>query len=345
MMSVVIFSVSSLKSEQKLNEVCVSAPSKSTVSCWRSTGLLDMQKVGKKACWEPQGAAEFLFFFPECVARVPVSFGGLGVRLCSRKVVCMFATVRNRLRDRRKALHSGECIRAGPESVWSWSVVVAVILESAEEMSVWVIGFAAVIFAFAEEVSVWAICVAAVILESAEEMSVWVIGFAAVILAFAEEVSVWAICVAAVILSLQRRCLCEWSVSPQLQVYWCLQRRCLCEWSVSPQLYWHLQRKCLCEWSVSPQLYWQLQRRCLCERSVSPQWYWHLQRKSLCECRSYIGICRGGVCVSDLCRRSYIGICRGSVCVSDLCRRSYFGVCRRRCLCEWSVSPQFYWYL
>ena len=35
-------------------------------------------------------------FFPECVARVPVSFGGLGVRLCSRKVVSMFATVRNR---------------------------------------------------------------------------------------------------------------------------------------------------------------------------------------------------------------------------------------------------------
>ena len=34
--------------------------------------------------------------FPECVARVPVSFGGLGVRLCSRKVVSMSATVRNR---------------------------------------------------------------------------------------------------------------------------------------------------------------------------------------------------------------------------------------------------------
>ena len=30
----------------------------------------------------------------------------------------------------------------------------------------------------------------------------------------------------------------------------------------------------------------------------------------------YIGVCRGGVCVSDLCRRSYIGVCRGGVCVS-----------------------------
>ena len=38
----------------------------------------------------------YTVFFPECVARVPVSFGGLGVRLCSRKVVSMFATVRNR---------------------------------------------------------------------------------------------------------------------------------------------------------------------------------------------------------------------------------------------------------
>ena len=36
--------------------------------------------------------------------------------------------------------------------------------------------------------------------------------------------------------------------------------------------------------------------------------------------RSYIGVCRGRVCVS-------VGVCRGSVCVSDLCRRSYIGVC------------------
>ena len=56
-------------------------------------------------------------FFPECVARVPVSFGGLGVRLCSRKVVSMSATVRSRLRVRRKALHSGECTWSDPESV------------------------------------------------------------------------------------------------------------------------------------------------------------------------------------------------------------------------------------
>ena len=34
--------------------------------------------------------------------------------------------------------------------------------------------------------------------------------------------------------------------------------------------------------------------------------------------RSYISICSGGVCVSDLRRRNYFGVCRGGVCVSDL---------------------------
>ena len=37
-----------------------------------------------------------LWVFPECVARVPVSLGGLGVRLCSPKVAFATATVGNR---------------------------------------------------------------------------------------------------------------------------------------------------------------------------------------------------------------------------------------------------------
>ena len=38
--------------------------------------------------------------------------------------------------------------------------------------------------------------------------------------------------------------------------------------------------------------------------------------------RSYTGVCRGGVCVSDLCRRICLScVCGGGVCVSDLCRR------------------------
>ena len=37
-----------------------------------------------------------LRIFPECVARVPVSLGGLGVRLCSPSFAFAVATVRNR---------------------------------------------------------------------------------------------------------------------------------------------------------------------------------------------------------------------------------------------------------
>ena len=70
--------------------------------------FLPFQITGKKL-------KQCCLFFPECVARVPVSLGGLGVRLCSPKVafVATAATVGNHPRDRRKALHSGECCRKG----------------------------------------------------------------------------------------------------------------------------------------------------------------------------------------------------------------------------------------
>ena len=45
--------------------------------------------------------------FPECVARVPVSLGGLGVRLCSPKVAFASATVGNRLQP-----FATVCVRA-----------------------------------------------------------------------------------------------------------------------------------------------------------------------------------------------------------------------------------------
>ena len=44
--------------------------------------------------------------------------------------------------------------------------------------------------------------------------------------------------------------------------------------------------------------------------------------------RSYNGVCRGGVNVSDLWLSSCSGVCRGGVCVGNLCRRSYHDVCR-----------------
>ena len=188
--------------------------------------------------------------FPECVARVPVSLGGLGVRLCSPKVAFAFATVGNRSQPSATVCVSAVRLSTRVRLEWSWKRVK---LSSG----------AAVTLVFAEEVSVWVICVAAVILVSAEEVSERVI------------------CVAALYWRLQRRCQCEWSVSPQL--YWCLQRRCQCERSVSPQFYWCLQRRCLWEWSVSPQFYRRLQSRCLCDISVSPQLYWCLPRRCLCE--------------------------------------------------------------
>ena len=143
-----------------------------------------MRSEGSRFTWGSGGEAVFAKF---CV--------------CDRNRPQPSATVRNRLRDRRKALHSGECVWSGPESVSSGLFVAAIILVSAEEVSVWVICVAALILVFAEEVSVRVICVAAVILVSAEEVSVGVIWVAAVILVFAQEVSVGVICVAAVILA------------------------------------------------------------------------------------------------------------------------------------------------
>ena len=256
-------------------------------------------------------------FFPECVARFPFHLGGLGVRLCSPKVAFATATVgnrpqpsatvRNRLRDRRKALHSGECIRTGPESVWSWSVVVAeevsvwligfaaVILVFAEEVSVWVVSVAAVISVFAEEVSVRMICAAAVILVCVEGVSVRVVSAAAGILVFAEEVSVWVICVAAVILV-------------------CAEEGGVCESDLWRRSFIGVCRGGVCE-------------NDLCRRSYIGVCTGRVCVSGPCR-RSYIRVCRGGVCENDLCRRSYIGVCRGGVCENDLWRRRYIGVCK-----------------
>ena len=61
--------------------------------------------------------------------------------------------------------------------------------------------------------------------------------------------------------------------------------------------------------------------------------------------RSYIGVCRGGVCVSDLYRRSYINICRGGICSNDFLYRNYIDVCRGdvfvRVICHTAVILVF----
>ena len=55
-----------------------------------------------KKCPEP-------LIFPECVARVPVSLGGLGVRLCSPSFAFATATVRNR--PQPSATACGDAVR------------------------------------------------------------------------------------------------------------------------------------------------------------------------------------------------------------------------------------------
>ena len=113
--------------------------------------------------------------FPECVARVPVSFGGLGVRLCSRKVVSVSATVRN-----RSQATATVCVSAISSPQWR-------VRQEWSRKRVKLTRVAAVILVFAEEVSMRVICVAAVILVFAEELSVRVSCVAAFILVFVEE--------------------------------------------------------------------------------------------------------------------------------------------------------------
>ena len=157
-------------------------------------------------------------------------------------------------------------------------------------------------------------------------------------------------------------------------------------WPVTPQFFWRLQRRCLCESSVTPQLR-DLLYFGVCRGGVSVSHLWRCSYVGLCRggvsvsdlcrptyfgvCRSvcviccilafaeevsvwvicvaavyqtafpeevsvwvicvaanYFGVCRGGGGVRDLCRRSYFGVCRGGVSARDLLRRSSSAVCR-----------------
>ena len=86
---------------------------------------------------------EVFLCFPECVARVPVSLWGSGgeavfakICVCGRNRSQPPATVRNRLRVRRKALHCGECCRKGSPKCVKFTCGLAVLLAFAEEVSV-----------------------------------------------------------------------------------------------------------------------------------------------------------------------------------------------------------------
>ena len=95
-----------------------------------------------------------------------------------------FATVRNRLRVRRKALHSGECVWSGPESVSSWLV---------SPQLYWRLQRRCLCERSVSPQVYWCLQRRCLCEWSVSPQLFWY---------------------------LQRRCLCEWSVSPQL--YWYL---------------------------------------------------------------------------------------------------------------------------
>ena len=203
--------------------------------------------------------------------------------VCDRNRRQPSATVRNRLRWRRKALHKGERVWSGPESVSSWLLLAAVILAFAEEVSVRVICVAAVILAFAEErrrcdVGVRDLCrrnyfgvCRGIVYESdlcrRSHICVCRGGVGVRDLCRRSQIGVC------------RGCVCVRVIYIAAFILAFAEERCRYEGSVSPQLYWRLQRSCLWEWSVSPQLYLRLQRGRRCEGSVSPQLNWCLQRR------------------------------------------------------------------
>ena len=84
-----------------------------------------------------------------------------------------FATVGNRPRDRRKALHSGECCRKGSRKWVRRTCDIAVISAFAEEVSEWSVA-PQFFFGVCRGGVVWVTCGAAVILAFAEEVPVWV---------------------------------------------------------------------------------------------------------------------------------------------------------------------------
>ena len=151
--------------------------------------------------------------FPECVARVPVSLGGLGVRLCSPSFAFAFASVRKC--PQVSATACGDAVRLSTVASVSGVVPKACQVES------------------------WCLCewsVSQQLYWCLQRRCLWEWSVSQQLYWRLQRRCLWEWSVAPPLYwCLQRRCLCEWSVWPQL--YWCLQRRCLWEWSVSPQLY------------------------------------------------------------------------------------------------------------
>ena len=163
-------------------------------------------------------------------------------------------------------------------------------------------------------------------------MCVWVICGASVTSGFVAEVSVWVICAAAFkYWRLQSRCLCEWSAAPQYY-YIGVCRGCV---SVSHLLH----RSDIVFWSgdVSVSDLWRRIFMGVCRGGVSVSHLWRRSDIGLCRGMCQWVICGVAVClvfaeevsVWVICAAAFkFGVCRGGVCVTDLWRRGYFGICR-----------------
>ena len=101
------------------------------------------------------------------------------------------------------------------------------------------------------------------------------------------------------------------------------------------------------------QLYCRLQKRCLCGRSVSVEvipgvaiflaFAEEVSVRVICVIAVILAFAQE---ICDLCRRSFVGVCREGVCVIDLVAPQFYWRLRRRCLCDGCVlSSEFFWRL
>ena len=269
----------------------------------------------------------FYGIFPECVARVPVSFGGLGVRLCSRKVVSMSATVRNRSQPSATVCVSAvrlSTVASAPGVIPKTCEVescrrsyIGVCRGGVWECDLWRRSYIGVRRRGVCVSALWRRSYFGVRRRGVCVSDLWRRSYIGVCRGVVSVIDLWrcsyiGVCKGVV-------CVCD---------LW--RRSCIgvCRGGVCVSDLCHRSYIGLCSGGVCVSDLWRcsyigVRRGGVCVRDL-----WR---------RSSIGVCGGGVCESDLWRCSYIGLRRGGVCVRDLWRRSsFYSRLRRRCLwvCE-----------
>ena len=172
------------------------ARSRSTESCWSLDEIYWYRSPCSLIMGISKGVETCSFYFSRMRSEGSrFTWGSGGEAVFAKSCVCdrnrrqPFAAVRNRLRWRRKALHSGKCVWSGPEIVSSW---------------------------FVSPQIYWRLQKSCLCEGSVSPQLYWCL----------QRRRLWEWSVSPQLYwCLQRRCLWEWSVSPQF--YWRLQRKCL----------------------------------------------------------------------------------------------------------------------